>query len=253
MTRDTDTPLPARTPTEIRLLEAAGEVFAELGFREATVRDICKRAGVNIAAVNYHFGDKERLYHEVLAYSGQMAMRDHGMPGRVGPAALGPPGSAPTAEAKLLAYIKGFLERILDEGRPAWYGQLMAREMVEPTSALDLMVERYIRPQSDWLRELIGHMLGDAATPERIRMCTCSVVGQCLFYKHCRPVVTRLMPEQGFTPADRAALAAHITRFCLGGIEAIRASSSSGAAPVPRAPSRSAGPRTRPGSVRRSK
>ena len=50
-----------RTNTRQRVLEAAGEVFAERGFRAATVREICQRAKANLAAVNYHFGDKERL------------------------------------------------------------------------------------------------------------------------------------------------------------------------------------------------
>ena len=49
-----------------RLLEAAAEVYGEQGYRNARVRDICLRAGANIAAVNYYFGDKKRLYDEVL-------------------------------------------------------------------------------------------------------------------------------------------------------------------------------------------
>src|ERR687891_2210622 len=52
--------------TEKRLLEAAGEIFAEYGYRAATVRQICEKAGANIAAVNYYFGDKEGLYLAVL-------------------------------------------------------------------------------------------------------------------------------------------------------------------------------------------
>src|SRR5437868_1363400 len=59
----------AQAQTRQQLLEAAGKVFAELGFRAATVREICFRAGANIAAIHYHFGDKEKLYLEVLRYA----------------------------------------------------------------------------------------------------------------------------------------------------------------------------------------
>jgi AcrR family transcriptional regulator len=52
--------------TEKRLLEATGAIFAEHGYRSATVRQICEKARANIAAVNYHFGDKEGLYRAVL-------------------------------------------------------------------------------------------------------------------------------------------------------------------------------------------
>ena len=54
--------------TEQRLLEAAGEVFAESGYRGATVRQICEKAKANLAAVNYYVRDKDGLYLAVMRY-----------------------------------------------------------------------------------------------------------------------------------------------------------------------------------------
>ncbi|MBT5382627.1 MAG: helix-turn-helix transcriptional regulator, partial [Phycisphaerae bacterium] len=51
------------------ILNAAMSVFGEHGFRGGTVRDICDRAGANVAAVNYHFHDKASLYAEVLQHA----------------------------------------------------------------------------------------------------------------------------------------------------------------------------------------
>src|SRR6267142_1624106 len=53
--------------THDRLLDAAARLFAARGFKEVTVREICRSARANVAAVNYHYGDKQGLYHEVLA------------------------------------------------------------------------------------------------------------------------------------------------------------------------------------------
>src|SRR5258705_8518020 len=51
--------------TREKILSAAGEVFAEQGFEGATIRAITERAGVNVAAVNYHFRDKAELFTRV--------------------------------------------------------------------------------------------------------------------------------------------------------------------------------------------
>jgi len=52
--------------TRDRLLQAATRLFAESGYRGASVRDICNQAGANPGAVSYHFGGKRQLYRSVL-------------------------------------------------------------------------------------------------------------------------------------------------------------------------------------------
>src|SRR5471032_560820 len=184
------TELVEASPDETRrqLLEAAGEVFAEVGFRDATVREICRRAGANIAAINYHFGDKETLYAEVLSYS-------HGKTLEKFPPLLGVAENAPP-EKKLRAFVQSLLLRIFDTGPTSWHGKLMSREMIEPSSALDSLVEERMRPMAGQLAKIVAEILDCPLNDERVRLCSLSVVSQCVFYNHCRPVVTRLFPNK---------------------------------------------------------
>ena len=147
--------------TRQRLLEAAAEIYAEQGYKNARVRDICDRAGANIAAVNYHFGDKRALYDEVLRY-----------------AFFSVSGADPTAwdirpEAdvgeRLHAFITNFLTQLITEGRFALYGKLVARELADPTPALERVIDEGIRPQIQLLSSIIGQALGDAADEQVVR------------------------------------------------------------------------------------
>ena len=56
----------AALPTKERILGAAEELFARHGFEGASLRQLTAAAGVNLAAVNYHFGSKDRLIEEVF-------------------------------------------------------------------------------------------------------------------------------------------------------------------------------------------
>jgi AcrR family transcriptional regulator len=204
------TELVEASPDETRrqLLEAAGEVFAEVGFRDATVREICRRAGANIAAINYHFGDKETLYLEVLRYSHGKTLEKY--PPLPGVAENAPP------EKKLRAFIHSMLLRMFDKGPTAWHGKLMSREMIEPSGALDSLVEERIRPMVEQLWKIVAEILDCPVNDERVRLCSLSVVSQCVFYNHCRPVVQRLFPDK--LPQDAESiehLADHVTKFSL--------------------------------------
>ena len=197
--------------TRQQLIAAAADVFAEVGFRAATVRAICDRAGANVAAVNYHFGDKEKLYLEVLRFTQEQALEKY-------PTNLGLKGDA-SPELRLKAFISSFLFRIFDDGPIAWHGKLMSREMIEPTAALDALVDEKIRPQAQQLSAIIRALLGPSATLKQARLCGMSVVSQCLFYHHCRPVVSRLFPGQKFGRKDIEDLAEHITGFSIAAIK----------------------------------
>ena len=195
----------------MRLLEAAGEVFAENGFRGATVREICSRAGANIAAINYHFGDKEQLYCQVLQHWLGEALRKFPPDGHL-------PATAPPRQ-RLSAFIRSFLFRLLGEGTPAWHGRLMAREMSEPTAAFDIVITETARPMAQRLHGIVRELMGPNVSERTIRDHALSVVGQCCFYRHAHQMIRRLYPDLKYTSEHIEHLAEHITHFSLAAIQ----------------------------------
>jgi AcrR family transcriptional regulator len=206
-----ETEAAAPDETRAQLLEAAAEVFARAGFKAATVREICQKAGANIAAVHAHFGDKEALYADVLSHALKRARQKY-------PPDLGL-GVKVSAEDRLHAFVHSFLLRIFDDSPHAHHAKLMAREMVEPTGALDRLVRDEIGPMARTLMDIVRSLLGRGASDALVRQYGMSVVSQVLFYHHCRPVVTRLFPDMKFTPKTIQELARHITRFSLAALK----------------------------------
>lgn len=196
--------------TRRKLLFAAGEVFAEHGFHKATVREITDRAGVNVAAVNYHFRDKAELYRAVLK---ECHCHSESMGGPL-------PVEGDTAEERLRSFIDSFLHRLLNPDRPQWQGLLMAREMSQPTDALDALVEECIRPCSRDLEHVVKELTGGRLSQDREWMLAFSVVSQCLFYLHNRPLIERLYPKLAIQPPTIEQLVEHIHAFSLAAIRA---------------------------------
>ncbi len=197
--------------TEQRLLEAAGEIFAEFGYQSATTRQICEKAGANVAAINYYFGDKEGLYLAVLRSVPKA--HEEKYPSDRGLSL----GAIP--EQKLRAYVRSLLQRVFDEGRPGWHTKLIAREMIEPTRAFDILVEEAARPVHQELAAIIREHLDSTTTEEVVRLCTLSIISQCVYYHHARSVIRRLYPEQKYGLEDIDRLAGHITKFSLAALK----------------------------------
>ncbi len=197
--------------TRLRLLKAAGEIFAEHGFRQTTVRDICDKAGANVAAVNYHFGDKLGLYAAVVRHWFALAWEKYPPDGGLLPDA--------TPDQRLRVFIRSWLWRMMDNGAPAWYGRLIAREMADPTpSVTDAIIESHIRPHSQLLRGIVADLLGPGASPKKIGLAAASIAGQCLFYFHCRDTIRKIQPVLRFDATDLDDIADHITAFSLAGM-----------------------------------
>ena len=172
-----------------RILTAAGPIFAEKGFQAATVREICQAAGVNLAGVNYYFGDKETLYVETVKLAHRMRESQAPMPELS-------PGTSP--EVRLRVFIRTLVTRMVGIEDASWQAQLMMREMLQPTKACQEMVEEYLRPEFNSLLEILGELLPRDVPGHVPYQAGFSIVGQCLFYRVAGDVVRFIVPSGEF-------------------------------------------------------
>ncbi len=201
--------------TRGRVLEAAARLFAEHGFNHVSIRDICREAGSNVASVNYHFGDKLGLYRELIGAVAE-GMND-AKNSAFGAGAGRPP------EEQLRAYIRGFLHQLLDQNpeETCWLEKLMVRETTEPTPALDLIIEKGIKPAAERLAKLVGEVLGLPADDPRAMQGAGAIQGLCIWYRSTRPVAERMFPELKITPERIDEIADFVADFSLAGIRAL--------------------------------
>jgi AcrR family transcriptional regulator len=201
------------TRTRQRVLDAAAELFAERGFRKVTVREICRRARANVAAVNYHFRDKAGLYREVVEMA--IAVMEE-----TNAAARQAADLAPRAD-RLRAHVRVYVGALASGRGPSWLHRIIMREQADPTFALDLFVDRAIRPRIEYLKGLVRDLVGPAPSDAVVMHCVFSLQAQSLTMALPNPIGDRLRGTQTWTPGAIDALAAHITDFTLGGIAAI--------------------------------
>jgi len=191
--------------TKIRLLEAAGEEFACKGFDAARVRTICERAGANVAAVNYHFGDKNQLYVDTVLHAHHCGVDPCGSD-------FGP--DRDPAE-QLRAFVHNFLKQVLAINDPEdWRHRLIHRELLHPTAASDVLIREVIRPRFECLERIIARFCPDADDRKRHALAF-SIIGQCLHYRMARAIAERLIGNEAYQKLDLDFLTDHITSFCL--------------------------------------
>lgn len=197
--------------THARLLNAAAELFAARGFKDVTVREICAHAGANVAAVNYHFGDKLGLYQEVVSKAID-TMRAATDAARAAGEGLAP-------EEKLRAYIRVFLRKVSTDGPDSWIHRMMAREIADPSPALDRIAQQVIAPRADYVASIIAEITGRSGSDDLVRRSAMSVQAQC----HAampHPLTKRALLLSTDTRSIED-LATHIAEFSIAGVQRV--------------------------------
>jgi len=203
--------------TRRRILEAACVVFSEKGYRRATHAEICKRAGTNTAAINYHFHDKQTLYVEAWRLAFHRSIDAHPPDGGVAPGA--PP------EERLGGRIGSIMHRILDP-QSHEFG-IVHKEHANPTGLLAEVTRECIEPLRRQMTQIVRELLGDEAPDEQVHLCQMSIMAQCLHIM-VRQKHNRIYGKFGKAvipppvDVDVAVLAEHVTQFSLAAIREIR-------------------------------
>lgn len=197
--------------TPDRLLESAAAVFAEKGYHEATLAEICRRAGANGAAANYYFRSKENLYREAWRRAFERSLRAHPVDG-------GLPAD-PTPRRRLEAMVHAMVARIADPRSCEF--DIVRHEHGSPTGLLQEIMRESIEPLRRYLREIVGDLLGSAVTPEDVQLCQRSTIAQCL---HMMMLSRAPGRHVGPPPLElpNHVVADHIVRFSLAGIAETR-------------------------------
>ena len=196
--------------TRDAILDASTRLFAEHGFRDASVREICKLADVNIAAINYHFGNKAALYGNVVSRAFATA-GDHT--------------PMPTIEANvdlqetLRLWIEWYVDRLFGEGSDL-ATQLVLREAASPTPTLDELVISQIVPFYAQLEKIVLALLPDNPDPATTKLHCLSILGQCLMHRTNKAMIDRLPVDPPDLTADLGRLVRHIADASTAALEA---------------------------------
>ncbi|MCP4136292.1 MAG: TetR/AcrR family transcriptional regulator [bacterium] len=199
--------------TKEKLFIAGVKVFAQKGYKEATVRDICKLAdSSNINSINYYFGSKEKLYKMIL----ELMFAD--MDQRIEEEK---PVVSPMDDLRMHIRIACELMFSGHEMSSDFYA-IYVSELSHPSPYFGELVDKYTGPQMKAFMEVIRQILGPHATEDQVRDSGLSVGGQITYYTFVWPILSRVFPGHPGMPAYREQIIDHITRFTIGGLEAVK-------------------------------
>jgi AcrR family transcriptional regulator len=201
----------ARETTRQRLLDAAERLFAEHGFEGTPVRDITTAADCNVAAVNYHFGSKDKLYLAVFQRR-FAALREQRISSIEN--AMVAAGDEATLELLVETFTTAFLEPLVTESHGPMLMELFSREMMSPHLPQQVFAKEMIRPVQDALLRALQTVCPGLAE-EAARLCILSLVAQLVYVIHAQRFFAGGGP---LSDVDLQTFVDHINRFSTGGI-----------------------------------
>ncbi|WP_169305326.1 CerR family C-terminal domain-containing protein [Coraliomargarita akajimensis] len=205
-------PTSPKIATQDRLLQAAIELFATHGYKGTTVAAVSEAADANIAAVNYHFGDKQQLYLAALREAHQVAWE-------VYPPVADDDHLPP--EDALRFHIRAMMQQIFSQGPEGYYARMFAKEIAEPSFAVELIFGELLERKRNNLLKIVSQLLGEGAPQESVQLGLLSIVSQIQFHNFNR-VIREMQLNRPIELPSPEQIADHILEFSLAGIRNMR-------------------------------
>ncbi|HVO48684.1 MAG TPA: CerR family C-terminal domain-containing protein [Steroidobacteraceae bacterium] len=207
---------PRRLSTRQQLLETAGQVFAEKGFDGTTGKEICRRAGVNVAAVVYHFGGMEQLYAAALGEARSRLVSLEKLT-----AVVAGDRSAPE---KLAALIGLLVRALASPASESWAARLIGREIVSPPEGFDPRADHDMLARARLLKSVVAEITGLPVDHAVVARAAVSILAPCaMLLLVNRRRLERAFPAFNIKPESAEDIVRQMTRFALAGLAAIAA------------------------------
>lgn len=204
-----------------QLLEAAGELFADKGFDRTTSREICARAGMNTAAVNYHFGGIDALYAAVLALAGSRISTIYEAQA-IADSDLSP-------EEKLIEFLRPIMRWLTAPVTKSWEMKLLSREIVSPSPMKEAFMQTETLPKINIGRQILAEVIEADPNDPLVGRTFLTVLAPCLLMAIAdREMFETMLQTSNRSEAESEALIKLYLTFIKAGIAAIRQAHKSG-------------------------
>ena len=201
--------------TRQHLLDVAGQVFAEKGFDRATGKEICQRAGANIAAVNYHFGGRDGLYAAVLAEAQSRLLTFSALSVAMS--------GEHSAEKKLKTLVELVAGILTGAGSTSWVFRVIGRELIAPSIVVTEFRQKEFLPRARLVKGIVSELLDVPANhPAVARVCINIMAPFAMLAIVDRSSLQGAFPQLRLVQDETDALAQHMLRYALAGIAAVR-------------------------------
>jgi hypothetical protein len=153
--------------TRRHILETAVRLFAEYGYADTTSKMICREAGVNIAAVNYHFGSRDDLYRAVLEDVHEHIVNEREMAAIMR--------ADCSAEEKLSMVLDAYIATIYSE--QSWHSRIWAHELIAPSALGGLSFLEGTLSKERSISKILSDITGIPQGDPALHCCVVTVMG----------------------------------------------------------------------------